>query len=342
MRRKARDSTAANLNESSRERMITAPTGPPQEADWNNAPGLLDGAMNLLLTPEKCDLAYWIGAVAQGTWLGLKNGHSPDLEVPSHMLEPGPLRLAIMDEFAFRSIGEEMATRALSYLVASAPSIPTMEFYATQVIDEARHSWAFRTHLTELGIAREALVQTIEEIAGRNRDAILKPLEAFGLSIMRDERDFIGGVVIITILVEGVLAPAAELSERKWRLLDPPAASIDRGANIDEIRHLTVGSSIVRQHLLEHPEDKPRILDLIARGRRLWDELPTRELIYRREQLFQEGIEAQRKLIGDYELLRGRRLVDTTAEDRVEIANQWSEEMQNSRLAYMGLEEAIP
>lgn len=41
---------------------VTAP-----EADWDTAPGLLDGAMKLTLGPEDCDLAYWITSVAQGT-----------------------------------------------------------------------------------------------------------------------------------------------------------------------------------------------------------------------------------------------------------------------------------
>ena len=72
-------------------------------------------------------------------------------------------------------------------------------------------------------------------------DAVLVPLEEFGIPIGRDHGDYIGGVVVLTVLVEGVLAPAAELSERKWRLLDPAAAQIERAAGIDEIRHLTRG-----------------------------------------------------------------------------------------------------
>jgi len=314
----------------------------PKEADWSNAPGLLEGAMTLVLPPEKCGLDYWIRAAAQGTWLGLENGHMPGLKVPEYMLQEGPLRSAIIDEFAFRTIAEELATRALSYLVAVAPTIPTMEFYATQVIDEARHSWAFRTHLIELGIAEEELALTIEKTAGKAREDILRPLESFGLRVMRDQRDFIGGVVIITILVEGVLAPAAELSELKWRILDPPAASIERGANIDEIRHLCVGSSIVRQHLIDHPEEKERILDLIVYGRKLWEDLPTSALILNRERLFQQGMMAHRDLLAGHELMPGLLLIDTTSEVRLDIAESWSREMQNSRLSFMGLEAAVP
>ncbi|MCW2637643.1 MAG: hypothetical protein JWQ99_4010, partial [Blastococcus sp.] len=224
----------------------------PAEADLDRAPGLLEGAMSLELslelTPQTCTVEYWLGAVAQGTLRGLVHrGHRPETPVPAWMREPGPLRDALVEEFAFRSIAEEKATRALSYLVLHAPDVDTMEFFATQLIDEARHSSVFRGHLLELGVPEEELAATIERVAGSDRDAVLVPLEEFGLKLGRDDADFIGGVIVLTVLVEGVLAPAAELSERKWRLLDPAAAEIERAAGVDEIRHLTVGSSVVKQ-----------------------------------------------------------------------------------------------
>src|SRR5260370_20947308 len=115
------------------------------------------------------------------------------------------------------------------------------------------------------------------------------PVENFGLPLGRDA-DFIGGVCVLTVLVEGVLAPAAELSERKWRLLDPAAAQIERAAGIDEIRHLTVGSSIVRDHLMEHPGERSRLLSLIDQGQSVWANLPVFDVILRREAMFQEGM----------------------------------------------------
>lgn len=321
---------------------MTVLTTVPPEADWAEAPTLIEGASRLELTPRDCHLDYWFTAVPQGTLAGLVHGHAPQTRVPDHMLRPGPLRDAIMNEFAFRSIAEEKATRAISYIVAYAPDVLTMEFFATQLIDEARHSRVFRDHLLELGVPESELAATIQRISGDDSRAILVPLEEFALPLLRDERDFIAGVVILTILVEGVLAPSAELSERKWRLLDPAAAQIERGANIDEIRHLTVGSAVVRQHLLDHPEDRPRILDLITRGRKLWSELPAQEVVFRRELYFQEGLQQHAAVIGNYEIWPGKRLIDTTPEERLVAAHTWSMEMQNSRLQYMGLAEAIP
>lgn len=312
--------------------------GVPAEADPNRAPGLLEGARSLELTPQRCNLEYWLGAVAQGTLRGLvRGGHRADTPVPAWMHEDGPLRQALVEEFAFRSIAEEKATRALSYLVLHAPDVDTMEFFATQLVDEARHSAVFRGHLLELGVPRADLAATIERVASDDRDRILVPLEEFGLPLGRDNADFIGGVIVLTVLVEGVLAPAAELSERKWRLLDPAAAEIERTAGIDEIRHLTVGSSVVKQHLAARPEDRARLGELIERGRAMWGTLPVLDMILRRERLFQEGMVQHADLLAGYELEPGVRLLDTTPEQRLMMAATWSLEMQDSRLAYMGL-----
>ena len=315
-------------------------TATPPEADWNNAPGLIEGATRLNLTAHDCHLDYWLRAAPQGTLAGLVNGHSPQARIPDYMLEPGdPLRAAIMSEFAFRSIAEEKATRAITYMIASAPDVDTMEFFGTQLIDEARHSRVFRAHLLELGVPEDQLYATIEEISGEDARRILVPLEEFSLPLIRDQQDFIAGVVILTILVEGVLAPAAELSHRKWLKLDPAAAEIERGANIDEIRHLTVGSAVVREHLEKYPEDRERVRDVITRGRQLWARLPTTDVIFKRELYFQQGLELHADVVGDYEIWPGRRLIDTTPEERLVAANTWSAEMQNSRLEYMGLSE---
>jgi hypothetical protein len=312
----------------------------PPEADWDSAPGLLDGAMSLELTPREANLRYWLRAVP-GTLRGRLDGHAPDVVVPSFMREPGPLYDAITQEYAFRAVAEEKAARALSYLVPLAPDVDTMEFYATQVLDEARHAMVFRNHLVTLGVPAERLWPAIETFAGEHIRSILLPLEEFGLEIMRDRADFLGGVVVMTIILEGALAPAAELSERKWRPLDPAAADIDKGAGIDEIRHLTVGAAVARQYLLDHPERKPDVLELIRRGMRMWVDLPVHDMVMRREELFQAGLERHADAVGDYEIWPGRRLVDTTPQERQRTAEGWSNEMKETRLKYMGLEEAI-
>src|SRR5262249_38372654 len=137
------------------------------------------------------------------------------------------------------------------------------------------------------------------------------------------------------------LAPAAELSERKWGRLDPAAGEIARGATVDEIRHLTVGSSIVREHLIRHPDYRSRVIDIVKAGRKLWDEVPVRKYVLRREDLFQEGMHEHAELLDGYEVFPGRKLLDTTAVERYDIAERWTDEMAEVRLRYMNIPEAV-
>jgi hypothetical protein len=313
----------------------------PREADFDSAPNLLEGAMSLTMTTRDCDLAYWLTAVAQGTLIGrAATGHSVAAATPEFMREPGPLREALILELGLRSVSEEVATRELSYFVAKAPGIPEMEFFATQVLDEARHSMVFRNHLVELGVPAEQLHKTIAEMSADYSAEILAPLEDFVVRLIRDEGDFAGAVAAFTILGEGVLATAAELSERKWDRLDPAAGEIARGAGIDEIRHLNVGSSIVREHLIHNPGFRSRALEIVTAGRELWDELPVLKYVMRREDLFQEGMREHAGLLDGYEVFPGRKLLDTTAAERHDIAERWTDEMAEARLRYMDLPEA--
>jgi hypothetical protein len=320
--------------------MTTAPKARPtaQEADWETAPGLLDGAKELALGPERCNLAYWITEVAQGT---LKDrgvsGHHDRADVPKFLTEPGPLREALVLEFGFRALSEEIATRLLGEYVSRAPGIPQMEFYATQLIDEARHARVFRNHLVELGLPEKTLLADIDHMAADYRREVLQPVEDFTLEIIRDQGDFAGGVAVFAIVIEGVLAPAAELSERKWTPLSEATREISRGTAIDEIRHLTVASTILRDHVRDHPEYRPRLLEILRAGTELWDRVPDRPYVIHREELFQQGMHEQAHLIGDYEVWPGVRLLDTTPDQRYDMAEQWTDEMAASRMAYMGL-----
>jgi hypothetical protein len=307
------------------------------EADWDRAPNILEGATEVELDPHDCDLEYWLTNVAQGSLTGLVRGRRPTARVPSILREPGPLRDSLIAEMAFRSLSEEAATKACGLITVAADSIVGLEFYATQTLDEARHAQTFRCHLLDLGVPEQELVETMERVAGADRDSILQPLWEWGLPAFDDT--FINGVVIVTVLLEGVLAPTTELSERKWKVISEATADIERGACVDEIRHLAAGSWFVRDHLRRHDDvERQRILDLIGEGRRRWESLPTAEVLMKREELFQRGMEEHADVIGDYEIAPGRRLIDTTVEERVGMAATWAVEVQNSRLRYMGLE----
>ncbi|MFB9544520.1 hypothetical protein, partial [Micromonospora sagamiensis] len=310
-------------------------------ADWDNATSLFDGAEGLRLTARDCDLRYWFANVPQRTLRGNVVGYAPGLVTPDFLREPGPLRDALVQEVAFRALAEERAARAIGYIVACAPDSTTVEFYATQLMDETRHAMIFRNHLRNLGIAEQDVADVIAQQTATDQATILDPLEELGMPIVRDQRDFIGGVVLLTILVEGFLAPSFELSERKWRPLDPRMADMEKGAGIDEVRHLAVGTSIIREHLQQHPEEKERLVELIRGGMRLWEQLPVADQLNRWENWFQEGIAPHVAAIGDYEIWDGRRLVDTTPEERIEKALEVTKTVHSTRLTDMGLGRAL-
>ena len=69
--------------------------------------------------------------------------------------------------------------------------------------------------------------------------------------------------------------------------------------------------------------------------------LEDKEFVMHRERLFQEGMQPHAELLKDYELFPGTRLIDTTPEQRWDIAAQWNDELADARLAYMGIPEAI-
>lgn len=303
-------------------------------------PHLLDDHSGLGFTAHKCNLGHWIEHVAQDTLMGLTCGHKSNLHVPSRMLEGGPLREAMIEEFAYRALTEEMATRTLSTLIAIAPSLNEMEFVITLVADEARHAAVFRGHLVELGISEAAVQNNLEQFAGNTHKALL-PVEDFALKVMRDEKSFLGGIAINTILVEGLLAPASELSDRKWRLLDPVASDIEHRTGIDEIRHLSVGAAIVKEHLESDPTKKEMLFDLIKEGMAVWSNIELSAETLRREQLFQQGMLEHKTLLEGYEIAPDIRLLDTTPEQRMELAQQWSRETQAVRLKFMGIPNAL-
>lgn len=55
-----------------------------------------------------------------------------------------------------------------------------MDFYTSQLMDEARHAYAFRGHLLELGVPQGELAATMESLAGVDRDAVLNPWRSSG------------------------------------------------------------------------------------------------------------------------------------------------------------------
>ena len=77
--------------------------------------------------------------------------------------------MLIFDVLSRRKEGEDWRVVG----AVNAPDVDTMEFFATQLVDEARHSAVFRGHLLDLGVSRDELFSTIARvIPTRSADAV--------------------------------------------------------------------------------------------------------------------------------------------------------------------------
>src|ERR1700761_6404834 len=182
----------------------TEPIDAP-EIDWDQAPTVMESVESMRLSVGHCNLNYWYRHVAS-TAAKLRCGHQPGVSTPPHMLAPGGFREALLREFSFRAIAEEKAARAIGHLVASAPTAAEMNFYATQMIDEARHAEAFKAHIGEI-VGDSNVDRTVHTYGHQGCVEILDPLETYALDEMRGDFAYLIGVATLTILVEGVLAP---------------------------------------------------------------------------------------------------------------------------------------
>lgn len=252
--------------------------------------------------------------------------------------QPGPLRNSLIKELSFKSITEYEATKALLLLANVAPSYTDFEYLITQVFDEGRHSRLFREHLLRIGFGTPSGIydEMTAELKGQ-LEGVIDPFKEFFNEWVITQGNYVAGILIITIILEGVLAPTSELSEIKWKPFDHIAARTQLRANIDELRHLTVCAHIVKTAIEKNPALKKEALNCITEGLALWHEISFSQLYVEREELYQLGIEQHKDLIVDYELVPGILLSETTVESRMAISNQLVDRMQQSRLKYMGL-----
>jgi hypothetical protein len=282
------------------------------------------------------DLDDWIHETSR-SYGNLTQGHDPGAQVPDWARQEGPLRATFVDEFSFRARVEEAAVRGLAQVVAAAPDLKTMDFYASQMADEARHAYVFRQLLVGIGYDAKSIEAQVASLSRRRVASILEPIEEFAQPYAA-ARDFAAGVTMVAVIAEGALAPAAELSSRKWRGLHPAAAQVAHGANLDEVRHLNFGTAILREHLDRTRGERERIAELIRSGMALWGKLPIVDMLAERERLFQDGMAPLKSRIETLELVPGRLLIDTTADERLALQFQWSLEMRERQLRVLGIE----
>ncbi|MGW2564257.1 hypothetical protein ACWCXB_34645 [Streptomyces sp. NPDC001514] len=106
---------------------MTDPVAP--EADWDKAPGPLDGAKELTLGPSERDLTYALTSVAQGTLRDRgETGHHRNSVIPDFPKGPGPLREALIPEFGFRALSDKIGGYELGPGVRMPDTTPVQRY----------------------------------------------------------------------------------------------------------------------------------------------------------------------------------------------------------------------
>ncbi|NET58789.1 MAG: hypothetical protein F6K47_22360 [Symploca sp. SIO2E6] len=299
---------------------------------------LIDKASSQKFSPRDCSVEIWMKEVAQKQRLGTTYGRDAKIVLPDQVLNEGPLRQSLIDEFAFKALSEDYGTRGICYLAAMAQSIEEHEFLVTQVFDEAMHARAFKHHLEEIGACDTNLDTFIREKYAEEIRSIFTPLNDFFHNVAIENQNYLGGVTILTIILEGILAPTAEMGELKWQRLNPVASNIQHQANLDEIRHLTICANIIKKAIEGNPQVIGQVGSVLHDGMELWKNIPIQDIVYKREVLFQKGMLEHKNIVGDQPLTEELRLIDSTPEQRLQLTFEWTQQMQTSRIKDMGLE----
>jgi hypothetical protein len=215
-------------------------------------------------------------------------------------------------DLALFVVFEEVALRVSGALVRRAPTQAALCFAAQQTLDEAQHHEMFRAR-SDQARALAGLPQ------GQVDSAILTPpLRRFVERCyeVADSGDFLAGLTLTNLLLEGMAYPLYAYEQRYWQPIDPYLAALVRSAFVDETRHVTYGARLVRDLLADDPRARARIAPICRQAR-----LALREAFQYYIRVFVGLFDAvarrHRDLFADAELAPGRRIADTPYADQV-------------------------
>jgi len=277
----------------------------------------------------------WMRSVPRGYLAGTTFGHAPGDEPPPLLREQGMLRQVCLMDLALFLAAERVSTQVASGLVRIAPDEASLTFLASQTLDEARHFEAFAQRFAALGVGpekRERLAANLLSRAYREFFDLL--LEAV------DAGDFEGGVVGLNVILEGMASPLYDYEMRYWRPFDPGLVAIIDGAFKDECRHVGFGEKCLAWRLR-------RDAGLRARVQRRVDELSKKMRVVFAEFLaafvgfYDLAVSEHPERARDIEIIPGRRLVETSAEEQVRWLEAEIRRGHRRRLERIGLDCAI-
>ncbi|MBI3722617.1 ferritin-like domain-containing protein [bacterium] len=274
----------------------------------------------------------WLRVVPGGYLRGTRFGQPTGAGIPELIREQGMLRQVYLMDLALFIAAERVSTQVASALVRLAPDESSFVFLASQTLDEARHFESFANRFRELGLApaqREKLAQDLLSPAYRGFLDLLLEMTAAG--------DFEAVIVGLNIILEGMAFPLYDYEMRYWRPFDPALVEIINGAFKDECRHVGFGEKHLAWRLSRDPLVRARVQrridDLSRKMRDVFKEFLAAFVGF-----YDLAVQEYPERCSGVEIIPGRRLLETSAEDQV----RWLEHEivlgHRKRLGRIGLE----
>jgi hypothetical protein len=264
----------------------------------------------------------WTRDVAVRQWsrddAGL--GH---VELPEAIVKERSLAEVHRLDLSLFVVFEEVALRVSGALVRRAPDEQALMFTAQQTLDEARHHEIFARRL-------EASTAACGTRAARE-DILIPPLRRF-LDLcyeVADRGDFVEGLVLTNLVLEGMAYPLYAYEQRYWAPVDPYLARLIASAFADETRHVAFGAALVKQGLADDGV-RARVQRLTDDARQVMSEVfgyYVRKFVG----LFDAVARRHRTLFAGAVFQPGRLLADTPYEEQI-TAIKHSIDSEHARL----------
>jgi len=218
---------------------------------------------------------------------------------------------------------EEVALRVSGALVRRAPDEQALMFTAQQTLDEARHHEIFGRRLE----ASTAAWGT----RAASEDILIPPLRRF-LDLcyeVADRGDFVEGLVLTNLVLEGMAYPLYAYEQRYWAPVDPYLARLIASAFADETRHVAFGAALVKQGLADDGV-RARVQRLTDDARQVMSEVFA-YYVRKFVGLFDAVTRRHRTLFAGAVFEPGRLLADTPYEEQI-AAIKHSIDSEHARL----------
>ena len=218
---------------------------------------------------------------------------------------------------------EEAALRVSGALVRRAPTPEALAFAAQQTLDEARHHEIFARRLATSTAAWGTRAAC--------DDILIPPLRRF-LDLcyeVADRGDFVEGLVLTNLVLEGMAYPLYAYEQRYWDPVDPYLARLIASAFADETRHVAFGAALVKEGLGDGAV-RARVQRLTDDARQVMSEVFA-YYVRKFVGLFDAVARRHRYLFAGAVFQPGRLLADTPYEEQIAAIRQ-SIDVEHTRL----------